>query len=184
MRKYYKIAALVVVIAIISFTLTSGITKERSDGGGKDLVEELYDQAAKQNDNLESIEDGIGKFYKKKNEAVEKYNSFTYYNNRYYSDAYSKAATIADAATKQRANELISKSEAAYKLKLADWQTRIAALNAKERELNDLHTLLKVMITEPMIARYQTNEFPDNGKLKEAADDLEKVIGQIKAITK
>ena len=94
MKKVYRIVAFVVVIAITAVTLTSGIRKDYN-GGGRDLVDELYEQAVKQNDNLESIEDGIGKFYKKREEAIEKYNSFTFYNNRYYTDAKSKVATMA-----------------------------------------------------------------------------------------
>ena len=183
MKKVYRIIAFVVVIAITAVTLTSGIRKDYN-GGGRDLVDELYEQAVKQNDNLESIEDGIGKFYKKREEAIEKYNSFTFYNNRYYTDAKSKAATIADAATKQRAYDLISKSEAGYKAKTADWQNTIAALNANEKELTDLHSLLKIMTTETMIEKYQNTELPNNAKLKEANGDLLKVIEKIKAITK
>jgi hypothetical protein len=185
MKKYYKIAAFVVVIAITAITLTAGISKEGSRyGGGRDLVEELYDQAVKQNNNLEAIEDDIEKFYKDRAEAVEKYNSFVAYNNRYYSDAKSKAATITDAATKQRANDVINKSEAVYKAKIAGWQNTITTLNANEKELNDLHALLKIMVTEPMISKYQTTSFPDDAKLKEANGDLQNVIEKIKTITK
>ncbi|MEI2737346.1 MAG: hypothetical protein V9F01_01010 [Chitinophagaceae bacterium] len=100
-----------------------------------------------------------------------------------YSDARLKAAMIADATTKQRANDIISKSETAYKAKITDWQTTIASLNNSVRELNDLHELLKITITEPMIAKYQSG-LPDNAKLKESNDDLLKVIGKIKAITR
>jgi hypothetical protein len=184
MKKYYKLAAFIMAIAITTITLTSGITKGSRSYGGRDLVEELYEQAVKQNDNLEAIEDGIEKFYKNRNEAIEKYNSFTAYNNRYYMDAKSKAATIADAATQQRANDIIIKSEAAYKVKTANWQNTIANLNANEKELTNLHTLLQIMITESMIDKYQNSSLPDNAKAKEANNDLLKVIEKIKAITK
>jgi hypothetical protein len=184
MKKIFKISAFVVIIGITAITLISGTSKEnRYDGGYKDLVEELYAQAVKQDKNLESIEDGIQKFYKKKSEALEKYNSFSSYNNRYYTDAKSNAATIADAATKQKANDMISKSEATYKAKLSDWQNTITALNTSEKEMNDLHTLLQIKITIPMIEKYQSTDFPDNARLKEANDDLLKVIEKIKMIT-
>jgi hypothetical protein len=183
MKIFYKIAALVVIAAIITTTLTSGIRKEY-DGGYRNLVDELYEQAVKQNDNLESIEDDIEKFYKNRNEALEKYNSFTAYNNRYYTDARSKAATITDAATQQKANEVINKSETAYKSKLANWQATIATLNANEKELTNLHALLKIITTQPMIEKYQNDALPDNTKLREANGELQKVIEKIKAITK
>jgi len=185
MKKYYSIAVFLVIISITVVTLTAGITKEfYGEGGGRDLVEDLYDQAVKQNDNLEQIEDDIQKFYKNRNEALEKYNSFTSYNNRYYSDAKLKAATIADVATKQRANDIINNSEAAYKAKLLDWQNSINSLNNNEKQLTDLYALLKILITEPMMVKYQTAELPDQSKLKEANGELLKVIEKIKAITR
>jgi hypothetical protein len=185
MKKNLKVAAFLVVIIVTAITLTSGITKEDSrSGGGKDLVEELYLQTVRQNDNLKSVEDDIDKFYKKRNEAIEKYSIFISYNNRYYNDARVNAATINDAANKQKANDIINKSEAAYKNKMADWQNAVSALNASEKELNDQHTLLKIMITEPMIAKYQYSDMPDNNKIKEAYMDLLKVIEKIKILTK
>jgi hypothetical protein len=185
MKKNYKIAAFIVAITIIAITLTSGIKKDYSRSGGyKDLVEELYDQAVKQNDNLESIEDGVEKFYKTRTEAIEKYNSYTSYNNRYYTDAKANAAIIIDPATKQRAYDLISKSETAYKAKIANWQNTIAVLNANEKELNDLHVLLEIMIADTMIEKYQNAALPGQTKLKETNADLLKVIEKIKAITK
>ena len=183
MRKAYKFLAFAAGIAIVIVTLTSGISKEYSGGGYKDLVEELYDQAVKQNDNLKSIEDGIDKFEKKKEEALAKYNSFTSYNYRYYNDAKAKATTITDATTKQKAIDIISKSEIRYNNKLTEWKLAIAALNTRETELNDLHALLKITITEQMIDKYQTTELPDNSKLKEATNDLPGLIQKIKAIT-
>lgn len=185
MKKLIKLPVLLISTALLITFLTSGISKEKSDGGGyKDLVDELYDQAVKQNDNLQSIEDGIDKFYKKRSDAMEKYNGFTSYNNRYYSDARAKVNSISDSAAKRKANDLISRSEAAYYASLTEWQTIIASLNKKEKEMNDLHTLLKIVITEPVIKKYQDGNMPDNNKLKEAANDLQNIINRIREITK
>ncbi len=185
MRNIFKILTIAALVTTSVITLSSGITKEISRGGGdRDLVDELYGQAIKQNDNLEAIEDDIVKFYKNKNEALEKYNSYISYNNRYYTDARSKASSINDAATKQKTNDLISKSEASFKAKMINWQNEIAILNNNEKQLNDLHILLKVITTETMMAKYQSNSFPDDGKLKEANAELMKVIERIKMITK
>lgn len=170
MKKYFKLAALAAAVLVTVITLTSGI--DNRSGGYKDLVDELYAQAVKQNSNLESIEDGITAFYKKREDALEKYNSFTSYNSRYYADARSHANTIPDAATKQRAADLVNKSEAAYLSKLSNWQTSITSLNSKERELKSLHELLKLVIVTPVLENYQQNNLPDNGKLNEANGNL------------
>ncbi|MBL7724683.1 MAG: hypothetical protein JNK27_11065 [Chitinophagaceae bacterium] len=182
MKKTYSFVVVLIVVAISAITLTSGIDKSR--GGYKDLVEEFYDQAVKQNSNLETIEDDIENFYKKREDAIENYNSFTSYNNRYYTDARARAATITDAVIKQRASDHINKSETAYRTRMANWQSSITTLNNNERELRDLHTLLKIMIATPVIEKYQQNNMPDNSKLNEANADLLKVIEKIKAITK
>jgi hypothetical protein len=185
MKNIFKISGFAAIIGITLIALTSGTSKEyNSDGGYKDLVEELYAQAVKQDNNLGSIEDDIEKFYKKKEEAVEKYNSFVSYNNRYYSDARSNTGTIGDASYKQRAADLILKSENSFKTKLTDWQDAINSLNTNEKMLSDLHTFLKIIITMPMIEKYQATAFPDDGKLKDVNKELQELIDKIKAITK
>ena len=183
MRKTYPLAALAGLLLIVFIVLTSGDYKGRYDGGYKDMVDELYSQAVKQNENLETIEDDIEKFYKKKSEALEKYNSYTAYNNRYYTDARANAASIADTATRQKAYALITKVENRYKAKTAGWQATIASLNKNEKELKDLHTLLKIVVTEPLMEKYQNNNLPESGKANEANSDLQQLIQKIKAIT-
>ncbi len=185
MKKKLLPMALLFVFAITAvISLSSGISKEgRYDGGGKDMVEDIYSQVVKQNSSLESIEDAINKFQKKKYEALEKYNSYNSYNNTYYADAKSHASRIGDAATKQKALDQIAKSEAAYQTRIADWKTQIAALEAQERELRDQHELLQIATTIPPVEKYQQS-LPDNSKLKEASAELKQIIESIKAITK
>lgn len=183
MRKTFPLAALAGLLFIFFIVLTSGDLKNRYDGGYKDMVEELYSQAVKQNEKLETIEEDIEKFYKKKSEALEKYNSYTAYNNRYYADARAHAAGIADTANRQKANALVAKAENHYKEKIAGWQTTITSLNKKEQELKDLHTLLKIVVTEPMMEKYQNNNLPESSKANEANGDLQQLIQKIKAIT-
>lgn len=183
MRKTYPLAALAGLLLVVFIVLTSGDYKGRYDGGYKDLVDELYSQAVKQNENLETIEEDIEKFYKKKSEALEKYNSYTAYNSRYYADARANAASIADTATRQKAYALITKGENRYKAKTAGWQATIASLNKNEMELKDLHTLLKIVVTEPLMEKYQNNNLPESSKANEANSDLQQLIQKIKAIT-
>lgn len=183
MRKTYPFAALAGILLLIFIVLTSGDFKSRYDGGYKDMVDELYSLAVKQNENLETIEEDIERFYKKKLEALEKYNSYTAYNNRYYADAHTNAAGIADTATRQKAYALITKGENRYKAKTAGWQATIASLNKNEKELKDLHTLLKIVVTEPAMEKYQNNNLPESSKANEANGDLQQLIQKIKAIT-
>lgn len=183
MRKTYPLAALAGLLLFVFIVLTSGDYKGRYDGGYKDLVDELYSQAVKQNENLETIEEDIEKFYKKKTEALEKYNSYTAYNNRYYYDARANAASVADSATRQKAYALITKGESRYRTKTAGWQATIASLSKNEMELKDLHTLLKIVVTEPMMEKYQSNNLPEGTKATEANSDLQQLIQKIKAIT-
>lgn len=185
MKKIYLLPAVGCIALFFLILLTSGISKEKGyDGGGRDLVEEVYEQAVKQSNNLESIEEGIGKFLKKKDEALEKYNSYVSYNNRYYQDARTNAGHISDAGTRQRAMDRINQGETRYRAGLNEWQNTINNLNAREKELNDLHILLKILVTGPLMEKYQASEFPDMGKATEAGKDLQTVTDRIREITK
>ena len=182
MKRILTMGLAILLASATIITLSAGDVKR--PGGSRDMVEELYDQAAKQRDDLEEIEESIEKFHRKKYEALEKYNSYIAYNNRYYTDAKARAATISDPAVKQKANDLLGKSEGRYKANLAEWENNIASMNNKERELSDLHSLLELMVTEPIIAKYQGSNKPDISKLKEANTDLQSVIERIKVLTK
>ncbi len=174
--------SLLALFAII--LLSSGTSKDsRYDGGGNDLVQELYEQAVKQNEQLQDLQESISKFYKKKNEALEKYNSYTSYNSRYYSDARQKMEQITDTVSKKKAMALISKSENNYRSSLSDWQNRINSLNAKERELVNLQSLLQITVSESMIAKYQSGNFPDNTRFKEASAEIEYITNRLKTLT-
>ncbi len=184
MKKNILILSSILAAVFSIILLCSGTSKEtRYDGGGNDLVQELYEQAVKQNEALQDLQESISKFYKKKNEALEKYNSFTSYNSRYYSDARQKMEQITDTVSKKKAIALLSKSETNYRSSLSDWQSRINAMNAKEKELVNLHSLLQIMVSETMIAKYQSGNFPDNTRFREAAADIESVISRLKTLT-
>lgn len=184
MKKNILILSSCMTAVFTIILLCSGTSKEsRYDGGGNDLVQELYDQAVKQNNDLQDLQESIGKFYKKKNEALEKYNSYTNYNTRYYSDARQKMEQITDSVSKKKAIALISNSEKNYRNSLSDWQNRINMMNAKERELTNLHSLLQIMVSETMIVKYQSGNFPDNTRYKEAAAEIESIISRLKTLT-
>jgi hypothetical protein len=181
MKRILNAAACALLVVGSVIFLSSGITKEH--GGYKNLVDELYYQAVKQNSSLEAIDEDMERFYKKKDDALEKYNSFTAYNNRYYNDARAEAAAIQDAAQRQAAHDLINASEARYKTKLVGWQSDIATLNSNEKELKNLYARLKIITTLPVIEKFQTG-LPDGNRLKEANSDLVKLIEKIKTLTR
>lgn len=67
MKKKILIFSSILAAVLTIILLSSGISKEsRYDGGGNDLVQELYDQAVKQNEQLQDLQESISKFYKKK----------------------------------------------------------------------------------------------------------------------
>ncbi len=166
-------------------TLTSGNLKSSSrDEEYNDLVEQLYQQEVKINDALETIQNDMEAFYKKRNIVLEKYNNYVNYNNRYYEDAKNNANRIKSIHTKQKIIDELSISEANYKIKLNDWYNTITTLNNNEKELTDLHQLLKIKITIAIIESYQTKELPSTTEAKSANTELIKIIEKIKAITK
>jgi hypothetical protein len=183
MKRIFKIAAFVFVFALTVITLSSGVTKERSGGRGN-LVEELYHQAERQNSTLENIANDIERFYKKKSDALEKYNVFAAYHNQYYTDAKFSITEINDSTIKEKAANVIKTSETAYRTKLVDWQNTIATLYKQEQELKDLQQLLKIMTTVPIIEKAQNSDLPSSDNIKQAQADLLKVIQKIKEITK
>jgi hypothetical protein len=182
MKKNYSLAVLCLLMVTV-ITLTSGISKSDKGGYG-DIVERLYSQEVKRNGTLKNIEESIDAFYRKKEASLEKFNGFSYQNNEYYKDANARANIITDAAAKQKALDIIRKSEEAYRANVASWQGLITTLNNNERQLKDLHQLLKITVTIPVIEAYQKTELPSTTDATTTNNELLKIIEAIKTITK
>ncbi len=159
----------------------SYISKKRYDN---DLVEELYNELLEKNAALSSLENGIEKLKDDKKDSAALFNTFDSKNNSYYSAANMHIGVIKDSAIKQRIKQLFENSLSKYNTKIAAHNNLIAAVNAKDATLNDLHIVLKLSQTLSMIEQYQTNDLPPTKPFENTSREYDKLIFKTDSLSK
>lgn len=143
------------------------------------LVDKLYDELADKIPALKKIEDDISALGPKSNEAIEKFASYNGKSESYYGSAGNYAATISDSVLRKQIEEVIQASNKAYKNKTAHLGALLDQMAKQSTNLNDHHTMLKILVTLPLIEEYQKNSQPSDKDFQAVLKTQQQIINQI-----
>jgi hypothetical protein len=148
-----------------------------------DLTEELYQELVNNNTALKKFEDDLREYLPKPNELNEKFQQFESKSNNYYSSANDKTADIGDSLLKKKVTDLISSSSSKYKTKTTELNSLVKQISKNGSTINDYHTVLKIVLTLPLIEKYQDDNMPNQKEFKDLIPLQEKLIFQIDSLT-
>lgn len=143
-----------------------------------DLTEELYQELVDKTPALKKLEDDIAAFNKKPNELAEKFNTFDGKSNNYYLSANTKASTITDSLLKNKMLLLITNSQNQYLSKTAEHNSLLTLVSQKSTNLNDQHSVLKIILTLPIIEKFQNDDIPDKKEFLDLLKKQQELIDQ------
>jgi predicted transcriptional regulator len=149
------------------------IKSYRSSG---DLTEELYQELVDKTPALKIMEDDLEAFGPMSNELTDKFNRYDSKSNSYYSSANYKAAAIKDSLLRMKIVALITASNKQYSTKTAELDSLLKQISKNGTTLNDHHSVLKIVLTLPMIEKYQDDNKPDNKEFKDLIKQQEDLI--------
>lgn len=152
----------------------------RSRGG--DLVDEIYNELLEKRPELKSLENDIDAHRSAAHDSLSKYNRYEMRSVWFYQAANSQINSITDSALKTQMRDVIAQSQLRYKGKMADIDKMIAELGKKDTSLNNYHTVMKLMITLPVMEQFQNDELPDDKILHKVNADKQKLIDRTKAL--
>lgn len=141
-----------------------------------DLTEELYQELIGKNPALKKLEDELNAFRPKPNEITNKFNNYDSKSNSYYSSANYKAAAIKDSLLRMKILSLITTSNKQYTTKTAELNSLIKQIAENGATLNDHHSVLKIVLTLPMIEKYQNENKLDKKEFKNLIKQQEDLI--------
>lgn len=160
----------------------SSLDLKSSYRGKYDLVEELYEELIEENPKLEKME----ATYKEIQERVLELNSkFKTYNKKsldYYSSAEYKVAAIKDSLMRDKALQLLHKSQEAYEKRKEKRESSLVTIDQQMELIKDKKQLLKIVLTIPLIETYQSNHLPEEAlfdELVKAQKELNKTIDSL-----
>lgn len=152
--------------------------KSYSRGSSRgNLVEELYEDLVSKSSELQKLETEIENF-----ETGEVQKEFFNYNSKsenYYSSATYQAREIKDSITRKKILALIEKSNNQYFEKSKELNDLFETVNDKQKTIEDYHTVLKIVLTLPMITKYQNENLPTKTNFENKIKSEDSLIDKI-----
>lgn len=130
-----------------------------------DLLDNLYDELADQTAELNALEQSLEGLEKMRKDTVAAFSQYGEKNRLYYLAAAKHYNTIKDSTLWARIKGLVDSSAASYASQIAYHKSLLAGIDSANISLADLHVLLKIIRTLPMIEQYQKNNLPDSTSL-------------------
>jgi hypothetical protein len=149
-----------------------------------DLVESLYKELANNTPELKDLENEIKDWNGRNPDSLETFEKFDNKNNSYYNSAKSQYEAVKDSVLKVKVKSLVASSQTNYNNKVSGLSSLVAQLKSKEISLNDLHILLKIVKTLPLIEKYQKDNLPSGKPIESVIKDLEKIIFKTDSLSK
>ena len=158
----------------------SSIYKKR----GADLVEALYQEVVRNSEDLKNLERQIQEAKSDMQDSLESYTTYNEKNTSYYESAMKKAAGITDSAIRKNIMEAIRKSRENYMDTVASLHSMDSLLQQRTATLNNLHELLKIMATLPVIEDFQRTNLPPSGENEALLRRLDALITHVDSLTR
>lgn len=149
-----------------------------SKRGSTDLVESLYNEQVEKSPELKKLENEISVLHESKNDSTELFFDFDSKNNQYYQSASQHLSSIKDSLLRKLMEAKIENSISAYSKQTSYHKNLMSVLEKKELSLSDVHILLKLSRTLPVIEEYQHKNLPGTAPLKGIIRNYDKTIQQ------
>ncbi len=148
-----------------------------------DLTEELYQELVDKNAALKKLEEDVEASRTAPNELIEKINNYESKSNSYYSSATYKATAITDSILKSKIIALITSSNKKNSTKVSKLNSLLKKMSQNSVIINDYHAVLKIVLTLPLIEKYQKENIPNEKVFKELINNQETLIGKVDSLT-
>lgn len=154
---------------------------EISFGKGRvneDLVESLYAELLEKTPVLNELEMAIENLQAQKQDSLYTFEKFDEKNKLYYNSTKGYIANIKDSLLRMKIKAIIDNSLDSYDLRIATNENLISTLGVKDKALGDLHLVLKLVKTLPMIEKYQAENKPSSKPIENVIRHFDKAIKQ------
>jgi hypothetical protein len=158
-----------------------GLSKSRNDD---DLVESLYAELLEKNPKLKELEKTIDDLNDQKSDSGKIFGKYDSKNISYYNAAQQHMGTISDSILRLRIKAIIDNSLNKYNNNVARHKNLISMINSKDITLENLHIVLKIVKTLPVMEKYQIENLPSTKPMERVVHNFDKAIQQTDSLTK
>lgn len=150
-----------------------GFSKKRMP---EDLVESLYAELLEKNPELSELEKTIENLDEQKHDSLNSFKEFDEKNTSYYNSTERYVGNIQDSLLRMKIKTIIDNSLNSYDRRIAADENLISILGVKDKTLDDLHIVLKLVKTLPLIEKYQADNKPLVKPIEKVIKHFDKAI--------
>lgn len=125
-----------------------------------DLVESLYSELVSKDIDLKRLEDKIKELSKHKNDNKELFDKFDGKNQSYFNYADRHVLAIQDSLAREKIKNIVASQLTKYNSRITKHNELLKLIEAKKMTIADLHNVLKIVRTLPLIDKYQKDNLP------------------------
>lgn len=144
--------------------------------GADDLVAGLYNELAEKTPELKQLEERIANLHESKSDSTASFDHFNEKNLGYYETADIYINQIQDSVLKSNIKNLVAGSLAKYNASVSQHNNILKTIETKELTLNDLHLILKLTRTLPLMEQYQKDNKPSTKSMEGFYKELDGTV--------
>ena len=157
----------------------NGDSYSKSKRGYEDIVTSLYNGLVDTTEHLKQLEKEIAAIYENKSDSLEATLNYKNQNSNYYSSAENHLSQVKDSVLREKVLQHVKKSIARYDALKTNHEGLLTAINSKDQPITDLHTILRVLTTIPIMEKFQKDHLPLQRPLKNLNNDMNGVINKL-----
>lgn len=155
-----------------------------SKRGKDDLLESIYRELVIKDSNLRQLEDDLHEFEDSKADSLGLFEKFNNKNKDYFNAADRHIAGINDSLLRQRMRTLVTSQMERYHSGIAGHNELLKSINTNQVRISDLHEVLKIVRTLPVIDNFQESNLPDAHSLEGYRKRQESIMRALEKIAK
>lgn len=148
-----------------------------------DIIEELYKEALRKNEELKALNDRILEIAEAKSDTLNLLEKYNRTNKNYWSDVKSHLNKIEDEALKTSTEKAFAELEKVYNQKIVPHGNKKVTIEQRAKVLEDKFIVMKLMITQAMMNNYQNNELLNIQSMEKLIEEYDILIKDVQAIS-
>ena len=133
---------------------------------------------------LKKLEDKIDELNKSKNDTTELFDKYDGKNQSYFSSADRHVVDIKDSLLRNKMRIIVTNQLSKYNSRIGKHNELLKIIDAKQMTISDLHNVLKIVRTLPLIDKYQKDNLTDTKSFEGYIKQQEKAIQLVDTLSK
>lgn len=155
-----------------------------SYGRRGNIIHQLFNEALEKDQKLKRVYSSISTCEEIIQDSIADYNEYSRINKNYWNDLEQYSNQLNDTILKEQMKSVIQVLKDKHYTRTSSIDSIHKQIEFNEKLLEDQVIVMKILVTNPMMSNYQSNELPDRKPLESINMGLDSLINNLKPYTK